>query len=938
MPRTGLIGRTAEQIRVDQLLLRASRGQRSAVLVVRGDQGIGKTALLQHAMRQATGYRVIRVAGAQAETDIPYAALHLLSAAVGDSVEQLPSLQREALETAIGLRPGPQADRFLIGLAMLTLLGEAAKSQPLLLIVDDAQWLDQPSAQALSFMARRLKAERIVLVLAQPDSPRAGEFDGLPQLVLGPLSDAAARTLFGSVIPGRVDEPVVARIIAETRGNPGALLDALRGVSPAEFRGGFGTSFGHRLPGRLDDDLLERLQTLPADSRQLLLLAAAEPIGDPTLHWRAAAHLGISLTAAEPLEAAGLLTMGQRVTFGRPMLRSAIYGRASAEQRRAVHRALASATDATADRDRKVWHLARAADGPDEEMATQLERCTAKAQQRGGLAAAAAFLEQAALLTLDSELRVDRALTAAAAKLDAGAPDAAAKLLIAAEMGPLDPSRWGRVQLHRARIEFASRRGNDAPPLLLRAAQRLAQTDPELAREVYLEALAAAIFAGRLGRGTCTMDIAEAARGGCPVGQSNRPIDLLLDGLTVRFAKSYEDAVEPLRRAVNAFRAGAGDDRAIRWLWLACRIAPDLWDDETWHTLTGQQLEQARQGGASAVLPYALTYRAIYDVNCGDFEVARALIDEADTTATAMGNPRLFYTSLVLSAWRGHEDDAQALFAQARQDARERGEGVALTTASLSAGILYNGLGRYDEALTAATEAARYDELGLCGWALVEQIEAAARSDAADIGEHALKRLSERTRRSGTDWALGIEARSRALLSEGKDAEDLYREAIDRLGRTRIKAHLARAQLVYGEWLRRQGRRFDARILLREARESFTAMGAEAFAERAHLELLASGETARARVVGAPDRLTPQENRIALLARDGLTNPDIGERLFVSPRTVEYHLHKVFAKLGISSRNELHLVLPTANGRAPLRPTASDRRQVGQLDDASECA
>jgi DNA-binding CsgD family transcriptional regulator/tetratricopeptide (TPR) repeat protein len=937
-PGSGLVGRTAEQVRIDQMLLTASSGQQSAALVVRGDPGIGKTALLDHAVRQAAGYRVVRISGAEAEMELPYAALHLLCAPLGDCITQLPALQREALEAAIGLSPGPQADGFLVGLATLTLLSVAAQARPLLCVIDDAQWLDRQSAQALSFMARRLKAERIVFLLAERDSPQAGGFDGLQQSVLGPVSDAAARTLFASMIPGRVDEAVVARIIAETRGNPGALLDVVGGVSPARFAGGFGANLTDRLPRRLDAELSEQLVALPAESRQLLLVAAAEPIGDPTLLWRAAAHLGIPMTAAEPLEAAALLTLGSRVTFAQPVLRSAIYARASTEQRRAAHRAIASAIDATADRDRGVWHLARAADGPDETIATQLERCTDEAQQRGGLAAAAAFLEQAAVLTLDPGLRVDRAVTAAATKLDAGAPDAAAKLVTTAEMGPLDHLRWGRVQLLRARIEFASKRGSDAPPLLLNAARQLEQTDPEQAREAYLEALAAAIFAGRLGRGGSAIDIADTARARCPAGQFGRPIDLLLDGLVVRFAKSYEDAVEPLRRAVGAFRAGVHDERAIRWLWLACRIAPDLWDDKTWHTLTTQQLEQARRGGASGVLPYALMYRAIYDVHRGDFEAAGALIEEADATAAAMGNPRLFYTPLVLAAWRGHEDSAQALFTHARQDARERGEGIALTTASLSAAILYNGLGRYDEALAAATDAAAHDELGLCGWSLVEQIEAAARSGAADAGRRALTRLCARTRRSGSDWALGIEARSRALLSKREDAEDLYREAIDRLGRTRIATQLARTQLVYGEWLRREGRRFDARALLRQARDSFTAMGAEAFAERAHLELLASGETTRPRAVGAADRLTPQENRVALLARDGLTNPAIGERLFVSPRTVEYHLHKVFAKLGITSRNELHLALPRANGRAPLRPSGVDRRQIGQLDDASECA
>jgi DNA-binding CsgD family transcriptional regulator len=593
--------------------------------------------------------------------------------------------------------------------------------------------------------------------------------------------------------------------------------------------------------------------------------------------------------------------------------------------------------DPTAGGDRRVWHLAHAAHGPDEEIAAELERCAARAQRRGGVAAAAAFMEKAVLLTLDSASRVDRALTAAAAKLEAGDLDAAARLVVTAEMGPLDGSRGGRVQLQRARIAFASTRGSDAPLLLLSAARQLEPFDPALARETYLEALTAALFAGRLGSGGCPAGIAEAAGQACAPPPPGRPIDLLLDGLALRFTKGYEDAVEPLQRALTAFRSAAAD-QPTRWLWLACRIAPDLWDDELWNELTSRQLNQAREAGGVAVLPYALTDRAIVDVNCGDFAAAGALVEEADAMAAATGSPRLGYTSLVLAAWQGDEDRSLRLFEQAREDACERGEGIALTAAGLSAAVLYNGLGRYDEALAAASEAVESDELGLCGWALVELIEAAARSGKADAAVRALQRLSDRTGRSASDWALGIQARSRALLSDGRTAEALYVEAIERLGRSRIKAHLARAQLVYGEWLRRQGRRLDARTLLRTARDSFTGMGAGAFAKRAHLELLASGETARARVVETQDQLTPQETRVALLARDGLTNPKIGERLFVSPRTVEYHLHKVFAKFGITSRTELHLVLANANGHPPLESAASARREVGQLPDESQYA
>jgi DNA-binding CsgD family transcriptional regulator len=654
------------------------------------------------------------------------------------------------------------------------------------------------------------------------------------------------------------------------------------------------------------------VEKLPSDSQRELLAAAAEPIGDPTLLWRAAAELGIPTEAAEPLESSGLLSLGPRVTFRHPLLRSAIYGAASSSERRRVHRALAAATDPASDPDRRAWHRAQAAEGPDEEVARELERCAARARDRGGVAADAAFLEKAALLTLDSRQRAKRALAAAAAKHEAGDPGAALRLIVTAEMGPLGDSQLARLERLRAELAFDLRRGNDAPALLLRAARRLEQIDPGLSRETYLEALAAAIFAGRLGVGRGIAEVAEAVRAGPPAQQPPRMLDLLLDGLVERFTDGYAAAVGPLKQALEVFRHGGGSDENTRWLWLACRIAGDLWDDETWHALTTSEVQLARDAGALTILPYALTYRAIVDVHGGEFAAASTLVDEADALASTTGNPRLAYASLALTAWRGQEHRAVELFEAARQDALQRGEGITITTASYAAAVLYNGLGRYQEALAAAQDASELDELGLFGWTLVELIEAAARSDESAAAALAFQRLSERTRLSGTEWALGIEARSLALLSDGEDAEDLYLEAIERLGRSRIRGQFARAQLVYGEWLRRQGRRVDARGPLRAAYELFAAMGAEAFAERARRELLVTSERARSRTPDTRNQLTAQELQIALLARDGLSNPEIGGRLFISPRTVEYHLHKVFGKLEISSRTELHLVLADA--------------------------
>jgi DNA-binding CsgD family transcriptional regulator/tetratricopeptide (TPR) repeat protein len=905
---TMLTDRAAECGRLDRLLLDV-RGGESAVLMLVGEPGIGKTALLEYGAERAHGYRIIRAVGVEPEMELPYAGLQLLCAPLLDGLGRLPPRQAEALGTAVGLTDGSRPDRFLVGLATLTLFSDAAEALPLLCIVDDAQWLDRSSAQVLAFVARRLEAESIALLLAEREAQGLDELEGLPELRIEGLSAADARELLGSVISGRLDEAVRERIVAETRGNPLALLELPRGMSPLEMAGGFGVTSPGELTRRIEKSFRERVQGLPSDSRQELLVAAAEPIGDPTLLWRAAAELGIPTEAAQPLESEGLLSLGPRVTFRHPLLRSAIYGAATNSERRCVHRALAGATDPSSDPDRRAWHRAQAAEGPDEDVAQDLERSAARARDRGGIAASAAFFEKAALLTIDSQQRAKRALAAAAAKHEAGDPSAALRLLVTAEMGPLDDSQLARLERLRAEVAFASRRGNDAPQLLLRAARRLEPLEPQLSRETYLEALVAAIFAGELGVGRGIADVADAVRASPPAQRPPRKIDRLLDSLVVRFTDGYTAAVGPLKQALEAFRDGGSGDETTRWLWLACRIAGDLWDDETWHALTTREVQLAREAGAFTILPYALTYRAIVDVHCGEFAAASALVDEADAIASATGNPRLAYTSLALVAWRGQEDRAVELFEAARQDALERGEGITITTASFAAAVLYNGLGRYQEALTAAQDASGLDELGLLGWSLVELIEAAARSGEPATAALAFQRLSQRTRLSGTDWALGIEARSLALLSDGQAAEDLYLKAIERLGRSRIKSQFARAQLVYGEWLRRQGRRVDARGPLRAAYKSFAAMGAEAFAERAHRELVVTGERARSRTPDTRDELTPREIQIALLARDGLSNPEIGARLFISPRTVEYHLHRVFGKLGISSRTELHLVL-----------------------------
>jgi DNA-binding CsgD family transcriptional regulator len=587
-----------------------------------------------------------------------------------------------------------------------------------------------------------------------------------------------------------------------------------------------------------------------------------------------------------------------------------VYRAAAPVERREVHRALAEATDRGADPDRRAWHLAHAASAPDEAVAAELEHAAGRAQSRGGVAAAAAFLERATELTPDPARRGARALAAARAKWAAGAHEASHKLLAIAEMGPLDELQRASLERVRARISFAWTRGSDAPQLLLAAARRLQPLDAQLARDTYLEALGAAMFRGRLGREHGVRDVAEAARTAPPPPEPPRATDLLLDGLATRFSEGYGAGVRPLRRAIDAFRRKEHRDQYDSGWLLACRIAPDLWDDEAWHDLAAAGLGLARDNGALTLLPIALHYRAGVHVHAGEFAAAAALIDEADRISEATGTARFTYTLMVLAGWRGNHAEALRVIRASMQDATARGEGRVIALAEYATAVLHNGLGRYEDALAATRRGCSDDDLGLCGWSLVELIEAAARSGNPDVAADALRQLEARTRAAGTDWALGVEACSRALLSEGIKAESLYREAVERLTCTRIAMHLARVHLLYGEWLRREGRRLDARAHLRLAHDTFSRAGAEAFGERTRRELLATGETVPRRTAETRDVLTAQEAQIARLAADGHSNPEIGAQLFISPRTVEYHLRKVFTKLAISSRRELRAALP----------------------------
>ena len=891
-------------------MIASVRAGQSRTLVVRGEAGVGKTALLGYAVQSASDLRVARAVGVESEMELPFAALHQVCAPVLDQLERLPPPQREALRVVFGVSAGPAPEGFLVGLAVLTLLSEVAEERPLLCVVDDAQWLDHASARTFAFVARRLLAEPVGLVFAAREP--AEELRGLPELELRGLGNGDARDLLNSAVRFLLDERVRDLIVAETRGNPLALLELPRGLTATQLAGGFGLLGAAGLSGRMEESFLRRLQALPEETQRFLRIAAAETTGDALLVWRAAERLGIATSAAAPAEEDGLLAIGQRVTFRHPLVRSGVYRSASPAERRAVHLALAEVTDPNLDPDRRAWHLAAATPGPDEDVARELEQSAGRAQARGGRAAAAAFLQRAVALTGDPARRADRALAAAEASLEAGAFDAARGLLAAARAGPLDELGRARLDRFEAELAFAEQRGSDAPQLLLQAAKKLETLDVRLSRDTYLDAWAAALFAGRMASaGSGLLDVSRAVTS-APEADPPLPRDLLLDGLALFFTEGRRAATPVLRRAVAAFATTEiSDEEMLRGGWLATRAANLLWDYDGCLEIGTRVVELARHSGALAVLAAAGNGCGQTYALGGDFAGAALLAAELDAVKEATGTRIAQFAAIALAGIRGREDEASELIDDTIRAATAGGQGTAVQYAHWANSVLMNGLGRYEEALAAAVEASEdTPELFIATWALSELIEAATRTEKADLARGALARLDAQTEASDADWALGIHARSRALVSERETAESLYREAVDRLGRTQLRPELARAHLLYGEWLRRQGRRADSRAQLRTAHDMLGAIGMEGFAERARRELLATGEKVRRRTADTRDQLTAQEAQIARLARDGLSNPEIGARLYISPRTVEWHLHKVFTKLGVTSRKQLEGALP----------------------------
>jgi DNA-binding CsgD family transcriptional regulator len=921
---------------IEDLITRVRDG-RGGALVIRGEVGVGKTALLDAFAGRAEDTTVLRASGVESEGQLPFAAVHrMCSDMLEGSIDELPAPQGAAVKVAFGLSDAEQPpDPFLVGLGVLNRLSFAANERPLVCLIDDAQWLDRISAQTLAFAAHRLDADPVALVFAIRDPIEP--LGGLPELVVKGLSPEDSRALLKSRLPAPLDESVRERFIGEARGNPLALLELPRAFSAAELAGGLGIKGSRSTPivSLLDEGFGRRAEALPGDTRLLLLVAAAEPTGDPALLWRAAALLGIDPEAAAPAEAAGLVSIGERVFFRHPAVRSAIYRSAEPNERRRAHRALASATDPEVDPDRHAWHCAHGTLGHDEEVAAELERSAERAQRRGGMAASAAFLRQAAMLTPDSGRRARRALASAHHNLMVGSAHEALALLSTAAGASLDDDARARLDLAKIQLRYVTTHDAGDAFRLLAVAKRLEPIDADLAIQTYMEALGISLIAGGLDDTVDVAAIATAAVGASRLASSRHgdPRRLLLDGVIRLVREGLAAGARPLSAALADYRAAVDghcadgslsrDGSAARWLSLGVYSAIALWDHQAWDDLSAHQIEVIGTVGDLAMLATALTSRAVMLIQAGEMDGASSLVAQIEAAAEMTGSRLPRYAAIALAARRAQENEDATNLLQAGIDAaRARGEGLGVAFLHWEAAFLANGLGRYDDALAAA-RLAMERPVGQPGLWIPELVEAAARGDEPEQAADALRLLSAAAEAVGTDWVAGVEARSRALLSAGPVAEALYMEAIERLAATPARVDLARAHLLYGEWLRREGRRSHAREELRASHRMLEAIGLPAFSERAARELAATGERVRRRTPDARDELTEREAQIARLAAAGLSNRRIGQRLYISHRTVGYHLAKVFNKLDVDNRAQLHSVLGDA--AAPV--------SAGSIDD-----
>ena len=905
-----LIGRDAEQQTLTEML-DSIRGGTSRALVLRGEPGVGKSSLLGYATEHAEDMQVVRMVVVESENHLGFAAAHRLLMPFLPELDRLPEPQRRALSVAFGLVPGPPADPFLVGLAALTLLSDAAEARPVLCVVDDAHWLDEESSDLLGFVARRLLAERVGLLFAVRDNADlASHPQALPQLSIFGLPDQAAFELLETSVAQPIDPAVAAHLVAETGGNPLAVVEAARELTPDQLSGAVPLPEPLPVGHRLEESFLRRVRELPQDSQALLLLAAAGSPGKGDLLWRAAAEIGIPDSAATAPEAAGLMTLWPEVRFAHPLVRSAVYHAATAAQRRGAHRALAMASEL--DSVSRAWHLAAAAARRDEKIAAEVESAADQTRSRGGYAATALLLERAAQLTPDPEHRAERELAAAQVHVLAGTVDRANALLGHAVPGLRKPRSSAEATRLQGTIEATCGRVADATAALVDAAQRLRPLDPAAAADALLSALESSAFAGWAQSAPLLGEIAHIARELPPTGgpADSAPM-LLLQGYTARVTAGYAAGAPLMRGAITAFVRGAGDpDVALRRLELSAISAADLLDETALERLTKIWIDAARQSGALARLAGGLAFRSAFvDAPSGRLSAARTANAEASDLGQVTHNPAIVPPTgahrVITLALSGNEPMARETAAAVAREAPSRGAAGEAAVAGYALGVLEISLGNYASAV-ACLEPAYLDGTPLIGTqALPDLVEASVRAGQRELAEGALMRLAERASASATPLALGLLARSQALVAGSGDAQERYEEALQLLGGTRSLPQLARTHLLYGEWLRRQRLRREARDQLRTALEIFEATGLDAFAERSRVELRTTGERVRKQVIGEPEELTPREAQIATLVSEGEGNRQIAAQLFVSPSTVEYHLRKVFRKLGVTSRTQL---------------------------------
>ena len=886
--------------------------------MIRGDAGIGKTALIEYAIHSGEDFLLIRLIGVEAERDIAFAALHRLLTPILHQIERLPPPQRDALNSALGLAEGPPADRFLLGLGVLSLAANAVRAvERMLCVFDDAHWIDRETLDVLGFWCRRLHADGTAVLFAEREEPlMSSALDGFRMLHLDGLNPAASRQLLGSVARHDLDADVAARIIAETGGNPLAILELGKDLTPDQLIGAVAGPSPLPVSRQLEQRFVRQVRALPVETQMMLLLCAADSSGDAALLWRAAAIVGLNPAAAEPAEALELLTLDTTVTFRHALIRSAVYGNARPADRRAVHQALAAATDTTTHADRRAWHLAAATVGRDEEVALMLERCAVSASERGGYSAGVALLSRAAELSPDREEAARRRVAAGAAALDGGAPLQTQTLIAVANPDLRDPVMKAAARRLEGAAWMRLGQASRAAPILLSAAESMLELDPAAGRRTLLEALEASFVSGSSGDVSNDVGraVADLAR---PGPHSQTVVDLLLDGFATEVNDGFVAAAPLYRSAVAAMNSDrVTPQELIRWSRFASDVPRQLCDHDAHDELMVRLARVIRERGALDFLAPMLHSQATSELWQGRLAAAESFAAQAADVSAAAGGGMLGTRLLTLSilAYRGHEIEARGQAASVLQHAAETGIGLAATNARVALVMLDLGVGQYGDALRNAQAVFNEDPFPFGHEVLSNMVEAAVRAGSAQMANDAMTRLAERAPAAGTAWALGLHARAQALLA-GHEGEHRYLQAIDLLASTRQAVESARSHLLYGEWLRRQKRRSDARDQLRIAYDMFTSMGTEAFAKRTQAELLATGERARKRNVETTNDLTPQELHVAELAAAGGTNAEIAAQLFLSPSTVEYHLRKVFRKLALSSRRQLSAALQRADDR-----------------------